>query len=320
MTPRHFLADDDLTPDEQAQVLLLAAELKAAPFDHRPLAGPRSVAVLTDKPTLRTQVSFNAGIAELGGNPMFVDGRLAGVGIRETIPDVTRVLSRQVAAIVWRTGAQQRIVEMAEYASVPVINALTDDYHPCQILADLQTLTERKAAQNGGSLAGLRFAYVGDGANNMAQSYLLGGAVAGLRVRIGAPAAYHPSPEVVARAAAIAARTGGEILITDQVSEAVADADAVATDTWVSMGQEGEDSERLQAFGPYAVTDELLGHADAEAIVLHCLPAYRGKEITAEVLEGPRSVVWDEAENRRHAQKAILSFLLEKSGSDDPQR
>lgn len=311
MTPRHFLADDDLSAAEQTQVLALAAELKAAPFSRRPLQGPRSVAVLTDKPTLRTQVSFHAGIAELGGNPMLVDGRLAGVGERESIPDVARVLSGQVAAIVWRTGAQQRIVEMAEYASVPVVNALTDDYHPCQILADLQTITEHK-----GSLQGLRFAYVGDGANNMAQSYLLGCALAGMQVRIGAPAAYHPSQEVLARAEAIAEGTGGSILVTDQVSEAVAEADAVATDTWVSMGQEGEDSTRVQAFGEYSVTEQLLARADDEAIVLHCLPAYRGKEISAEVLDGPRSVVWDEAENRRHAQKAILSFLLDGSGSD----
>ncbi|NNG19485.1 ornithine carbamoyltransferase [Naumannella sp. ID2617S] len=304
--PKHFLADDDLSAAEQAEVLDLSARMKQDPFGFRPLEGPRSVAVLTDKPTLRTQVSFHAAIAELGGNPMLVDGRLAGVGVRETIPDVTRVLSRHVAAIVWRTGPQQRIEEMAAASSVPVINALTDDYHPCQVLADWQTIIEHK-----GSLQGLSFAYVGDGANNMANSYLLAGALAGMRVRIGAPADYHPAAEVLTRAEAIADRTGGSILVTDSATEAVSGADVVCTDTWVSMGQEGQDSERVQAFAPYSVTETLVSGADSDAIVMHCLPAYRGKEIEASVLEGPRSVVFDEAENRRHAQKALLAFLLQ---------
>lgn len=304
MTLRHFLADDDLTPVEQREVLALAAEMKADPFRHRPFEGPRSVAILTDKPTLRTQLSFHAGVAELGGNPMVVDGRLAGIGVRESIPDSARVIGRHVAAIVWRTGAQERIVEMAEYAGVPVVNALTDDYHPCQILADWQTITEHK-----GRLAGVRFGYVGDGANNMANSYLIGGAVAGMHIRIGAPEGYHPDPAIVARAEAIAATTGGSILVTDSATEAVKGADVVCTDTWISMGQEAENEKRLTAFPAYAVTEELVAQADSDAIVMHCLPAYRGKEITHEVLEGPRSVVFDEAENRRHAQKAILTFL-----------
>lgn len=301
---RHFLADDDLSAVEQAEVLALAAELKREPFSQRPYEGPRSVAILSDKPTLRTQLSFHAGIAELGGNPMLVDGKLAGVGTRESIPDCARILSGHVAAIVWRTGAQERLVEMAAHASVPVVNALTDDYHPCQILADLQTIAEHK-----GELPGVRFAYVGDGANNMANSYLLGGALAGLQVRIGAPADYQPDPAVVARATAIAATTGGSVLVTESAAEAVADADVVATDTWVSMGQEAENEARLAAFGAYSVTQRLLAGADDEAIVMHCLPAYRGKEIEAAVLDGPRAVIWDEAENRRHAQKAILTFL-----------
>ena len=304
MTLRHFLADDDLTAAEQADVLALAAALKREPFSRRPFEGPRTVAILSDKPTLRTQTSFHAGVAELGGNSMLVDGRMAGVGERESIPDSARILSGHSAAIVWRTSAQERLVEMAEHASVPVVNALTDDYHPCQILADLQTVAEYK-----GTLAGVRFAYVGDGANNMANSYLLGGALAGLHVRIGAPQGYQPAAEIITRAEVLAATTGGSILITDSATEAVNGADVVATDTWVSMGMETENEARLAALGAYQVDSRLMSHADAEAIVLHCLPAYRGKEITGEVLDGPQSVVWDEAENRRHAQKAILTFL-----------
>ncbi|HEY5978749.1 MAG TPA: ornithine carbamoyltransferase [Microlunatus sp.] len=299
---RHFLVDDDLSPAEQAQVLALAGRLKADPYAARSFAGPRCIAVMFDKPTLRTQSSFAAGIAELGGYPMMVDGRLAGIGERESVADTARVLGRQAAAIVWRTFAQSALEEMAEYSGVPAVNALTDSYHPCQILADLMTIAERF-----GRLSGLRFAYVGDGANNMANSYLLGGATAGLHVRIGAPAGFQPDPAVVARSEAIAARTGGSVLLTTSASEAVAGCDAVATDTWVSMGQESTGRESI--FVPYAVTPELFAQASPDAIVLHCLPAYRGKEISAEVIDGPRSAVWDEAENRRHVQKAVLVFL-----------
>ena len=308
-TLRHLLADDDLTQAEQAEILDLAERLRTDPYATRPLAGPRSVAVIFDKPTLRTQASFSAGIAELGGFPMMVDGRLAAIGVRETIPDVARVLGRQTAAIVWRTFAQDDLATMAAYGGVPVVNALTDDYHPCQILADLQTLR-----QHGRSLPGLTFAYVGDGANNMAASYLLGGVTAGMHVRIGAPEGFHPTLALVERAQALAATTGGSVTVTDSPVEAVRGADAVATDTWVSMGQEDDGLDRESAFAAYQVDDTLLSHADGDALFLHCLPAYRGKEVSAEVLEGPRSVVWDEAENRRHAQKAVLAFLLERSG------
>ena len=310
---RHLLADDDLAPSEQAAVLDLAERLRTDPYAARPLAGPRSVAVIFDKPTLRTQASFSAGIAELGGFPMMVDGRLAAIGKRESIPDVARVIGRQATAIVWRTFAQADLATMAAYARVPVVNALTDDYHPCQILADLQTLR-----QHGRALPGLTFAYVGDGANNMAASYLLGGATAGMHVRVGAPEGFHPAPALLARAEAVARATGGSVTVTDAASEAVADADVVTTDTWVSMGQEDDGLDREAAFAPYQVDDALLRHADADALFLHCLPAYRGKEVSAEVLEGPRSVVWDEAENRRHAQKAVLTFLLERSGLVEP--
>lgn len=299
---RHFLADDDLSPDEQAQILAIAAKLKEDPYALKPLAGPRCVAVMFDKPTLRTQSSFAAGIAELGGYPMIVDGRLAGIGERESVADVARVLGRQSVAIVWRTFAQSRLEEMAEFSRVPTINALTDSYHPCQILADLLTIQERL-----GRLAGVSFAYLGDGANNMAHSYLLGGATAGMHVRIGAPTGFHPGPEVIARAGVIAARTGGSVTVTESIAEAVTGCQAVATDTWVSMGQQS--SGRESVFVPYGVTAELMSHADPEAIFLHCLPAYRGKEVAAEVIDGPQSVVWDEAENRRHVQKAVLVFL-----------
>ena len=299
---RHFLADDDLSPDEQAQILAIAAKLKEDPYALKPLAGPRCVPVMFDKPTLRTQSSFAAGIAELGGYPMIVDGRLAGIGERESVADVARVLGRQSVAIVWRTFAQSRLEEMAEFSRVPTINALTDSYPPCQILADLLTIQERL-----GRLAGVSFAYLGDGANNMAHSYLLGCATAGMHVRIGAPAGFHPDPEVIARAGVIAARTGGSVTVTESIAEAVTGCQAVATDTWVSMGQQS--SGRESVFVPYGVTTELMSHADPEAIFLHCLPAYRGKEVAAEVIDGPQSVVWDEAENRRHVQKAVLVFL-----------
>ncbi|GAA0324665.1 ornithine carbamoyltransferase [Kineococcus aurantiacus] len=305
MSVRHFLADDDLTPAEQAEVLALAARLKADRFAERPLEGPRTVALLFDKPSTRTRVSFSVGVAELGGAPLVIDAAGSQLGRGEPVADTARVLERQVAAIVWRTFSQAGLEEMAAHSRVPVVNSLTDDYHPCQILADLQTVAEHK-----GELAGLTLAYVGDGANNMAHSYALGGATAGLHVRIGTPASDLPDPAIIARAQAVAARTGGSVTVTSDAVEAVAGADVVATDTWISMGQEGQEFER---FRPFSLTSRLLSAAKPDAIVLHCLPAYRGKEIDAEVLDGPRSVVWDEAENRLHAQKALLVWLLEKS-------
>jgi ornithine carbamoyltransferase len=272
----------------------------------RPYAGPRTVAVLFDKPSTRTRISFETAIAELGGNPMIIDAAASQLGRGESISDTARVLGRNVAAIVWRTSGQQRLEEMAAHAGVPVINGLTDKYHPCQVLADLQTIREHK-----GQLAGLTLAYVGDGANNMAHSFVLGGSLAGMHVRIGAPTGFHPDPDVVIRAQRLAEGTGGSVQVHDEAKEAVADADVVATDTWISMGQERGDRESI--FMPYAVTTALLEIADKEAIVLHCLPAYRGKEIEAAVIDGPQSVVWDEAENRRHVQKALLAFLDEQA-------
>lgn len=311
---RHFLQDDDLTSDEQRDVLHRAEALKAARFSARPLDGPQTVAVIFDKPTLRTQLSFTVGISELGGYPLVVDGGLAQIGRRESISDVTNVLTRQVAAIVWRTYKHEHIEEMAQHATVPVINALTDDYHPCQILADLLTIGEHTGglATGGPALAGKTLAYVGDGANNMCHSYVLGGTLAGMNVRIGAPYGYHPSPHILARAKEIGETTGGSVTVLTDAAEAVGGADAIATDTWVSMGQEDQAVERERPFVPFQVNESLLAAAP-EAIVLHCLPAYRGKEITPEVIDGPRSVVWDEAENRLHVQKALLAFLLEHS-------
>jgi ornithine carbamoyltransferase len=308
--PRHFLRDDDLTPAEQREVLELAWAFREDRFVRTPLAGPQGVAMLFDKPTLRTQVSFATGVAELGGFPTIVDGRLAQVGVRESVADVTRVLDRQVSAIVWRTFGQDRIEEMAAVSRVPVVNALTDGFHPCQILADLLTVAQHRGGV--GALAGRRLAYVGDAGNNMAASYLLGGVTAGLHVTVAGPDGYLPPAEIVDRATEIAATTGGSATVTTDARVAVTGADVVAADTWVSMGDEDEADDRLAALRDHQVDADLMALAAEDAIFLHCLPAYRGKEVTAEVIDGPQSVVWDEAENRLHAQKAVLTFLLEQ--------
>jgi ornithine carbamoyltransferase len=306
---RNFLRDDDLSPGEQASVLDLADRFRDAPFHRQPLAGPRSVAVIFDKPSTRTRISFAVGIAELGGYPLVIDAQTSQLGRGEPVEDTARVLDRQVAAIVWRTFGQDRIAGMASASQVPVVNALTDRFHPCQVLADLQTVRQHKKR-----LAGLTLAYLGDGANNMAHSYLLGGSLAGMHIRIGAPFAYQPDPQIMSDAAHIAAATGGSVTYHDTAEEAVDGADVVATDTWVSMGQEGEAGDRSGPFVAYAVTTRTMSYAAPDAVVLHCLPAYRGKEIDAEVIDGPQSIVWDEAENRRHAQKALLTWLLEDGG------
>jgi len=301
---RHFLRDDDLTPAEQAEILDLAAEQKRSPYDAKPLAGPRTVAIIFDKPTLRTQASFVAGVAELGGHPMVVDGNLAQIGTRESIADVARVLGRQASLIVWRTHDQSRIDEMAAHAGVPVVNALTDQFHPCQTLADLLTVREHK-----GATAGLTLTFLGDAASNMSHSYLLSGALAGMHVRVSGPDGYQPDPAFLARAEEIAATTGGSASFVADAEDAATGADVLITDTWVSMGKEQEAQDRAQVFAPWRLDERLLALGN-DAIVLHCLPAYRGKEITAEVLDGPSSVIWDEAENRRHAQKAVMTWLL----------
>ncbi|WP_102145358.1 ornithine carbamoyltransferase [Mycobacterium hubeiense] len=304
---RHFLRDDDLTPEEQAEVLALAAELKKDPMSRRPLEGPRGVAVIFEKNSTRTRFSFEMGIAQLGGHAVVVDGRSTQLGREETLEDTGKVLSRYVDAIVWRTFAQERLTAMASGATVPVINALSDEFHPCQVLADLQTLAERK-----GSLQGLRLSYFGDGANNMAHSLMLGGVTAGVHVTIAAPAGFEPHPDFVAAAEKRAAQTGATVQLTADPHRAADGADVVVTDTWTSMGQENDGLDRVRPFRPFQVNAELMGRADASAVVLHCLPAHRGHEITDEVIDGPQSAVWDEAENRLHAQKALLVWLLEK--------
>jgi ornithine carbamoyltransferase len=303
--PRHFRRDDDLTPAEQDEVLSLARAMKADRFGYRPLAGPRTVAVLFDKPSLRTRVSFATGIAELGGHPLIIDAQGTHQSRGETTGDTARVLARQVAAVVWRTFGQDQLEELAAASAVPVINGLTDQFHPCQILADLQTIREAH-----GRLAGLVLTFLGDGSSNMTHSYLLGGATAGLHVRICAPEGLRPDPAVLAAATAVAAATGGSVTVTGDVKSACADADILATDVWTSMGQEGQEAGRAPVLEPFRLDDAKLALAAPGCRVLHCLPAHRGEEITGPVLDGPASLVWDQAENRLHAQKALLAWLL----------
>lgn len=302
---RHFLRDDDLSPAEQLEVLELAARLKEDRFAERPLEGPKSAAVFFDKTSTRTRFSFAAGVAELGGNAIIVNPGEAQLGVKESISDTAKVLSRMVSLIVWRTFDHAGLEEMAANASVPVINSLSDDFHPCQILADLQTVRERK-----GDLKGLTATYLGDAANNMGHSYLLGFATAGMHIRVAGPEGFQPRADIVEDATRIAAETGGSVTVTADAEAAVAGADVVITDTWVSMGQEAEKASRIATFGAYRVTPELMARADDDAIFLHCLPAYREYEVAPEVIDGPQSAVWDEAENRVHAQKALMAWLL----------
>jgi ornithine carbamoyltransferase len=302
---RNFLRDDDLTPAEQAAVLDLADRMKADRFGFTPLAGPRSVAVLFDKQSLRTRLSFAAGIAELGGNPIVVDSAGTHASRGESPADTGRVLSRYVAAIVVRTFGDDVLADLAAGASVPVVNALTDGFHPCQLLADLQTVRQRL-----GGTAGRTVAYVGDTGNNMAHSCLLAGATAGMHVRLAGPADHPPSPAVVEAAVRIAAATGGSVSVGTDPRAAAKGADVLTTDTWTSMGQEADGLDRVTPFRPYQINKDLLALAAPGAIVLHCLPAHRGEEITDEVMDGPQSAIFDQAENRLHAQKALLAFLL----------
>ncbi len=305
--PRHFLRDDDLDPAEQAEVLDLAVDLKADPLGYPVLAG-KSVAAIFEKNSTRTRLSFDVGIHQLGGHPVIVDGRTMQLGREESIEDTARMLSRYVDAVVWRTFAQARIVAMASVATVPVINALTDEFHPCQVLADLQTVRERH-----GRLAGLTLTYLGDGGNNMAHSLLLAGTTAGMHIRIASPTGFQPHQNLVLDAKHRAAETGGSVTLATDPHAAVDGADVIATDTWTSMGQENDGKDRVSPFRPLQVNAELLARAAPGAIVLHCLPAHRGWEITDEILDDPASAIWDEAENRLHAQKALLTWLMERS-------
>ncbi|GAA1033574.1 MULTISPECIES: ornithine carbamoyltransferase [Amycolatopsis] len=306
--PRHFLRDDDVTPAEQTALLDLADQLKADPLGTKALAG-KTVAAIFEKNSTRTRFSFEVGISQLGGHPVIVDGRSMQLGREETIEDTSRVLSRYVDAVVWRTFAQKRIDSMASVASIPIVNALTDEFHPCQVLTDLMTIRERK-----GKLAGLTLTYLGDGANNMAHSLLLGGTTAGMNVRVVSPEGFQPDQQVMLDAKQHGAETGGSATVYTDAREAVEGSDVLVTDTWTSMGQENDGLDRVGPFRALQINAELLKRAADEAIVLHCLPAHRGWEITDEVLDGPASAVWDEAENRLHAQKALLVWLFGQNG------
>ena len=312
---RHMLRDDDVNHEEQKQILELGMKFRENRFHHRPFEGPQGVAVLFDKPSTRTRSSFSIGVAELGGYPLVIDKSGSQLGRGEPISDTTEVLTRMAYAIVWRTFEQSRIEEMASVATVPVVNALTDEFHPCQVLADFLTLAQFKGGVD--ALEGMSIAYLGDAANNMANSYLLAGAVAGMHVAVAGPNGYLPDEAIVQDAEAIAATTGGSILVTTNPLEAVDGADCVFTDTWVSMGEESQYAVRSKPFWPYQVNEKLMGYAKPDALFQHCLPAYRGKEVTAEVIDGPPSVVWDEAENRLHAQKALLTWLIGKQRGDE---
>ncbi len=313
-TLRHLLRDDDLNHGEQKTILKLGLAFRNNRYLSRPFEGPQSVAVLFDKPSTRTRSSFATGVAELGGYPLIIDKDGSQLGRGEPVADTSRVLTRMTSAIVWRTFGQDRIEEMAKYATVPVVNALTDDFHPCQVLADLMTIAQHQGGVD--TLQGKTIAYLGDAANNMSHSYVLAGAVAGMHVRVAGPQGFLPRADILADAQRIAAENGGSILVTTDPREAVHDADCVFTDTWVSMGEESEYQLRSKPFVPYQVNDELMQLAKPTALFQHCLPAYRGKEVTASVIDGPQSVVWDEAENRLHAQKAVLTWLIAQQRDD----
>ena len=305
---KHFLKDDDITPSEQAQIIDSAIKLKADRFSKRPFAGPQTVAVIFDKTSTRTRVSFAVGIAELGGIPLIIDSGVSQLGKKESVADTARVLERQVAQIIWRTYSQAGLDEMAANSSVPVINALSDSWHPCQLLADLMTIKECF-----GKTEGLKLAYVGDANNNMANSYLVACAMAGMDVSIAAPEGYGPDSAVLDRAREIAAIQGAKISSSNDPVEAVAGAHVVVTDTWVSMGMEDQAQERALVFQAFTVDSALMSGAEKDAIFLHCLPAYRGYEVSADVIDGSQSRVWQEAENRLHAQKALMVWLAEQN-------
>ena len=300
---RDILGIEQLTAEEIRLVLDVAARLKTHKFDETQtlFAKGQTLAMLFEKPSLRTRVTFEAGMTQLGGHAIYLEGKL---GVRETVPDVARNLERWIDGIMARTFDHQAVLELAEFAGIPVINGLSDREHPCQAFADFQTLAERK-----GELAGLTLAYVGDG-NNVAQSLMLLAAKVGTHFRLACPVGYEPDAELWASALAFAAETGAALTLTHDPAECVAEADAVYTDVWASMGQEAEAVERAQVFAPFQVNAALLGHAKPDALVMHCLPAHRGEEITADVVDGPNSVVFDQAENRLHAQKAILALVL----------
>jgi ornithine carbamoyltransferase len=303
-TPSDLLRASDLTADQQEQLLELAAAMKSDKRGWVDAFRGETLAMLFDKPSTRTRVSLATAAARLGMTPMSLHQDELQTGRGETIADTGRALSAYVAAITIRTFTHESVVQLAEAATVPVVNALTDQHHPCQALADLLTLKERF-----GGLAGLKVAYVGDG-NNVAHSLMEAGALAGMTVAVGAPVAYQPQAEVTASATALAEANGGAIVVTDDLLEAIEGADAVYTDVWISMGDEAERDERLAALAGYQVNPELMALASNDAIFLHCLPAHREEEVTADVIDGPRSLVWQQAANRLPTQQALLYTLI----------
>jgi ornithine carbamoyltransferase len=300
---RHFLADDDLSPAELEEVLDLADIFKKDRYAGPRVFESRAIAVIFEKPSTRTRLSFEIGIAELGGHPVIIDSRSSQLGRGETIEDTARVLSRYAAMIVIRTFGQDIIERLAGASDVPVVNALTDYAHPCQALADLQTIREHK-----GGLSGLTLTYLGDG-NNVAHSLLLAGTAAGMRVRVATPPGYEPIEQVVRRANAIGEKTGGAAVVMSDPIQAATGADILYTDVWASMGQEAEHDSRNRLFQGYQLDERSIEVAADGVLVMHCLPAHRGEEISAGAIDGPHSVVWDQAENRLHAQKALMAFL-----------
>jgi ornithine carbamoyltransferase len=309
MTKRDFLTSDDTTTDELV-ALLDAADRHKAERRVRPTLQGRSVALIFEKPSTRTRVSFEVAVHELGGHAVPLSGADLQIGRGETLEDTAAVLSRYVDAIVLRTFAQESLERMARAGSAPVVNALSDYAHPCQALADLQTIRERRK-----QLEGLRLAYLGDG-NNVCHSLLIACTKVGMHMAVATPAGYEPIPQVVRRATQIAAETGGNVELTHDAKTAARDADVLYTDVWASMGQELEHGERALIFKPYQLSTDTVAAASSDVVVLHCLPAHRGEEITADVLDGPNSAVFDQAENRLHTQKALLSWLM--TGSPDP--
>ena len=307
---RDFLSLADLTPAEIERLLALASQLKQRHKggESTPLLAGKALALLFDKPSLRTRASFEVGMYQLGGHTTYMHSQDVGLGVREPIKDVGRVLSRYYDGVMIRTFAHETVVELARAATVPVINGLTDLLHPCQILAALQTLHEHF-----GSIAGLHVAYIGDG-NNVAHSWLLGAAQMGLRLAIACPKGYQPDRAIVQQAQKVAEETGAALWIVEDPQQAVKGADVVYTDVWASMGQENEAAIRREVFRPYQINTALMAETPSHAVVMHCLPAHRGEEIIDEVLESPRSLVFEEAENRLHVQKALLVFLLAPEG------
>ncbi|MGH2661760.1 MAG: ornithine carbamoyltransferase [Actinomycetota bacterium] len=301
---RDFLSIDDLTPEELHHILELSLKVKQSPSDYASRLQGRAVALIFEKPSTRTRVSFEVAVAHLGAHPLALSSSELQLGRGETIEDTGRVLSRYCDALVLRTFGQERLEALAAGATVPVVNSLSDYEHPCQILADLLTVIEKK-----GEPAGRTIAYLGDG-NNVAHSLLLGGAKLGMRVRVASPKGFEPIPQVVHRAEEIAAVHGGSVEVGNDPAAAAADADVLYTDVWASMGQENEHAERVLVFTGYRLDAGAVARAKDDVIVMHCLPAHRGEEITDDVIDGPHSVVWDQAENRLHTQKALLLWLL----------